>query len=202
MTCFGFLNGFAMDLAAFKANLMSPSFNQGAEVDDSIECYLQRLKKIRQKTVTTIHKEPAHQVNAVEVEDAQRIHEETAAKTSAQILESKLQLAELTDTESVSTEYTMSDQESDDADKSSDGDHIDEKAFINHKIFRSDDRMEWPSPLAAFPGAHFIMRPRVGPRGGLILQPRRPSLTNVAPTHTVGDLNASSSLYSKIHGAF
>lgn len=247
--------GFPMDLAAVKANLVGPSCKQGAQIDDSIECYRQRLKLIRQKTpptvcdepahkvnageldaprihketavtcssqilgllnaLTTLYKKPAHQVNAVEVADSQKIHEETAALRLAQIQEAKLQSKVPSDTESISTNEPQSDSElesmptfstfvseSDDVDKWSDGqsDQIEEKPLINHKFFHSD--MKWPQPLAALPGAHFIMRPRVGPRGGLILQPKGPSLPNDASTHNIGDLIASNSMYSKIHGAF
>eukprot|EP00746_Dinoflagellata_sp_MGD_P071383 gnl/MRDRNA2_/MRDRNA2_29085_c0_seq1.p1 gnl/MRDRNA2_/MRDRNA2_29085_c0~~gnl/MRDRNA2_/MRDRNA2_29085_c0_seq1.p1 ORF type:complete len:191 (-),score=33.31 gnl/MRDRNA2_/MRDRNA2_29085_c0_seq1:366-938(-) len=188
MSCFGFLN-----LTAFKASSWGESCNQGAEIDDSIECYRQRLKRMRQKT---------REINAVEVAVAQRIHEETAAICSAQILEAKLQSKLPTDLESISTNEPQSDAESDGAEKSSDehGDLTDEKALINHKVLNGD--MRWPSPLAALPGVHFLMPPRVGPRGGAIVQARRPSLPNAAPSHTVGDLIASNSLYSRIHGAF
>lgn len=170
----GFLNVWVMDLAAFKANLLGPSCNQG---DDSIECSRQRLKMIRQQR-RTVREESAPKVNTVKVVDAQKIHEEIAAIRSAQILEAKLLSKLPTDSESISTNEPQSDPESDDADKSSDGqgDHIDEKAFINHNIFT----------LGVLPGADCDSRfPRVGPRGGLIIQPWRPSPSNAATTPTL-----------------
>merc|ERR1719387_2700348 len=167
--------------------LLSSSCNQGAE--DSIECYRQKMKMIRQKTVTAVDKEPTHEANAV---------------ASAQILEAKLQSKLAADTESVSTNEpqsddevmpTMNSTESDDAVNSSDeqGDPTEKKALINHKSFNGG--MQWPAPLAALPGAHFVMRPRVGPRGGLIVQPQRPSLPPPG-TDKLADLIASNSLYS------
>jgi hypothetical protein len=187
---------------------------KGAEIDHSIECYRQRLKKIRQKIVTTVHTEPTH-----EVVDAKNIQEETAAICSLKILEAKLASKIPTDSESTasdvsesqnlhypsfSTNEPQSDVESDVADKSSDehGDPAVEKAPTNHEIV--DSGRQWPTPVAAFPGAHFFMRPRVGPRGGLIVQPRQPSKPNSAPTHAgkLGDLIASNCSYSKLHGAY
>jgi len=158
-SCFGFLNKIAMDLAAF-------TNNQGADADfdDSIECYRQRLKMLRQKNgyQTTIQLESAPKVHAVEVADAEKIHDKTATTYPIQLLESNLKLQSQTDTESVSTNEPQSDPESD-ADKSSD--ENDENVFINHKIRNGLSGADSDST-----------HPRVGPRGGLIVKPRRPSV--------------------------
>lgn len=146
-------------LGAFQANLLGSSFNQGARDDDSIECYRQRLKMIRQKTRTAVHQEPAHQMIAVEVPDAQEIHEETAAKCSAQLLEAKLQSKMPTFSSSVSTSDgtgepqsdpeemypSFQDPEPDDVSKSSDGHDDQIEAFMN--LFNGP--MQWPPPPAA-----------------------------------------------------
>jgi hypothetical protein len=164
-SCFAFLN---LDLATFTTKLLGPSYKQDAELDDSIECYRQRLKKIRQRN----HEEATH-----------KVMEKAPETWPLQILEAKLQSTIPTDAESVSTEFTdpQSDPESDDENKSSDGDQIDSPKA--RKIFNGC--------VAALPGADSdSVRPRVGPRGGLMLQrlhvvgPRRSSLFHAAPTPT------------------